>query len=60
MVESAVNSRLCVWYKSVSFGADDQLRVGWLDGFSSNSSTLEGVPREQEILKGHLPRVIYH
>ena len=21
---------------------------------------LEGVPREQEMLKGHLPRVIYH
>ena len=28
----------------------DRLRVGWLDG----------VPREQKMLKGHLPRVIYH
>jgi len=34
---------------------DDRLRVGWLNGFS-----LEGVPREQKMLKGHLPRVIYH
>ena len=29
----------------------DRLRVGWLLG---------GVPREQKMLKGHLPRVIYH
>ena len=28
----------------------DRLRVGWLN---------EGVPREQKMLKGHLPRVIY-
>ena len=27
-----------------------RLRVGWLTG----------VPREQKMLKGHLPRVIYH
>ena len=33
----------------------DRLRVGWLNGFS-----LGGVPREQKMLKGHLPRVIYH
>ena len=32
---------------------DDSLRVGWLNG-------LEGVPREQKMLKGHLPRVIYY
>jgi len=30
----------------------DRLRVGWLNG-------LGGVPREQKMLKGHLPRVIY-
>jgi len=29
----------------------DRLRVGWLIG---------GVTREQKMLKGHLPRVIYH
>jgi len=32
----------------------DRLRVGWLNGF------LGGVPRAQKMLKGHLPRVIYH
>ena len=31
--------------------AGDRLRVGWLNG---------GVPREQKIIKGHLPKVIYH
>jgi len=30
--------------------AGDRLRVGWLGG----------VPREQTMLKGHLPRVMYH
>jgi hypothetical protein len=34
----------------------DRLRVAWLNGISC----LEGVPREQNMLKGHLPRVIYH
>jgi len=33
----------------------DRLRVGWLNGFS-----LGGVLSEQRMLKGHLPRVIYH
>jgi len=32
----------------------DRRRVGWLNGF------LGGVPREQKMLKGHLPRAIYH
>ena len=31
----------------------ERLRVGWLDGFGR-------VPREQKMLKGHLPRVIYY
>ena len=29
----------------------DRLRIGWLNG---------GVPPEPKMLKGHLPRVIYH
>ena len=37
-----------------------ELRVGWLNGLSFSISTGAGVPREQRILKGHLPRVIYH
>jgi hypothetical protein len=32
--------------------AFDRLRVGWLNG--------EGVLREQTMLTGHLPRVVYH
>ena len=39
------------------FGGD-RLRVGWLNGFLFTTST--GVPPEQKMLKGHLPRVIYH
>jgi len=35
----------------------DRLGVGWLNGFWAS---LGGVPREQKMLKGHLPRVIYH
>ena len=35
---------------------NDRLRVGWLNRFSSPG----GVPLEQKMLKGHLPRVIYH
>ena len=35
----------------------DRLRVGWLNGFSW---ALGGMPREQKMLKGHLPRVTYH
>ena len=39
----------------------DRPRVGWLNGFSFIASTGAcGVPREQKMLKGHLPRVIYH
>ena len=34
------------------FARDDRLREGTL--------ALGGVPREQKMLKGHLPRVIYH
>ena len=34
----------------------DRLRVGLLTGFSF----MGGVPREQKMLKGHLPRIIYH
>ena len=30
----------------------DRLRVGWLN--------VRGVPREQKMLKGYLPNVIYH
>ena len=37
------------------FPGSDRLRVGWLNGFS-----LGGVPPEQKMLKGHLPRVICH
>ena len=33
----------------------DRLRVGWFNAFSFIT-----VPREQKMLKGHLPRVIYH
>ena len=36
--------------------------VGWLNGFSFITSTarapLRGVPREQKMLKGHLPRYV--
>ena len=32
----------------------DRLRVGWLNGSYS------GVPREQKIFKGHLPRIMHH
>ena len=35
------------------FQAVDRLRVDWLNGLGE-------VPREQKILKGHLPRVVYH
>jgi len=28
--------------------------------FGLIDSSLEGLPREQKMLKGHLPRVIYH
>jgi len=38
-----------------------RLRVGWLNGSSFITSTgAYGVPREQKMLKGLLPRVIYH
>ena len=33
----------------------DRLRFGWLNGFFTC-----GVRREQRMLKGHLPRVMYH
>ena len=36
----------------------DRLVVDWLNGISFE--TLGGVPREQKIFKGHLPRVMYH
>ena len=39
------------WSQSASPG--DIRRVGWLNGFG-------GTPREQKMLKGHLPRVIFH
>ena len=39
---------------SAAVSQRDRLRVGWLNRF------LGGVPREQKMLKGHLPRVIYH
>jgi len=45
---------LCLWY----FSSDDRLRVGWLNGYLIHY--IGGVPREQKMLKGHLPRVIYH
>jgi len=32
---------------------NDRLRIDWLNGSG-------GVSREQKMLKGHLPRVIYH
>ena len=38
--------------------SDDRLRVG-LVGVGERRA-LGGVPREQNMLKGHLPRVIYH
>jgi len=41
--------------KTLNPNPDDRLRVGWLNGHS-----LGGVPREQKMIKGHLPRVIYH
>ena len=40
--------------KESPFGSD-RLRVGRLNGWA-----LGGVPRVQKMLKGHLPRVIYH
>ena len=40
---------LGAWYKS----NPDRLMVGWLNGVG-------GVPREHKMLKGHLPRVMYH
>ena len=33
---------------------DDSLRVGWLNRF------LFIIPREQKVLEGHLPKVVYH
>ena len=46
----------------VAMSAVDRLRVCWLNGFSfiTFTGSLGGVPREQKMLKGHLPRVIYH
>jgi len=41
---------LGVRHTPVTFVARERLRVGWLGG----------VPREQKMLKGHLPRVIHH
>ena len=38
------------------FQGSDRLRVGWLNGFSFITST----GAEQKMLKGHLPRVVYH
>ena len=38
-------------------GSNDRLRV---EGPHTRGTSLGGVPREQKILKGHLPRVIYH
>ena len=40
-----------------------RLRVCWLDEFSFITfagAGARGEPREQKMLKGHLPRVIYH
>ena len=48
----AVNHSYTRWLAS-PYPLDDRLRIGWLNG-------LGGVPREQKMLKGHLPRVIYH
>ena len=31
-----------------------------VSGSSTRGTSLGGVPREQKMLKGHLPRVIYH
>ena len=55
LTDSSKVDLLGVRYKSVFFSAGDRLRVGWLNGFNP----LGGVPREQNMLKGHLPRVIY-
>ena len=51
------NRALCDVIKR-SVAALDRLRVGCLNGTFGIS--LGGVPREQKILTGHLPRVIYH
>ena len=52
-----------VWFRTCANSVCDRLRVGWLNRFSfitSTGASLGGVPREQKMLKGHLPRVIYH
>ena len=45
-----VKARFWPWLSGKSL---ENRRAGWLNG-------LGGVPREQKMLKGHLPRVIYH
>ena len=41
-------------YGDLLLSLGDRLRFGWLNGFTG------GVPREHKMLKGYLPRVIYH
>ena len=41
-------------WRAVQVSGVDRLRVGWLNGFPYRAS------RGQKMLKGHLPRVIYH
>ena len=45
------DERPAICIKAIPLMGNDRLRVGLLKG---------GVPREQKMLEGHLPRAIYH
>ena len=54
---------LCARYTCIMRGPKGVPEVGGQRGFMVSSHDrlrVGGVPREQEMLKGHLPRVVYH